>query len=123
MRLSRDEGTQRPSGNGMEDYIFENLNTMYDALEEDVKQLPTNQFCDIAYKELTSTPVETLEKIYRTLELDNFDEVRSIFQQYADSQKEYKKNKFSMDPELKTKIATRWKRYFERYGYEIEPQL
>jgi len=122
MRLSRDEGAQRPSGQGMENYIFDNLNTMYDAFEEDVKELPANQFCDIAYKELTSAPVETLEKIYRTLELGDFDEVRSAFQQYADSQREYKKNKFSMDPELKSQIASRWKRYFERYGYETEPQ-
>ena len=122
MRLSTDEGAQRPSGKGMEDYIFNNLNTMYDAFEEDVKQLPANQLCDIAYKELTSTPVETLEKIYRTLDLGDFNTVRSVFQQHADSQREYKKNKFSMAPELKTKIASRWKRYFERYGYETEPQ-
>jgi len=121
MRLSRDEGAQRPSGKGMEEYIFNNLNTMYEAFEEDVKQLPENQFCDIAYKELTSAPVETLETIYRLLELDGFDKVRSVFQEYADSQKEYKKNKFAMDPELQTQIATRWKRYFERYGYETEP--
>ena len=122
MRLSRDEGAQRPNGKGMEDYIFNNLNTMYDAFEEDVKQLPADQFCDIAYKELTSSPVETLEKIYRTLALGDFDEVRSVFQQYAESQKEYKKNKFSMNPELKSQISSRWKRYFERYGYETEPQ-
>ena len=122
MRLSRDEGAQRPSGKGMEDYIFDNLNTMYDAFDEDVQQLQTNQFCDIAYKELTSAPVETLEKIYRTLELGGFDDVRSVFQEYADSQRTYKKNKFSIDPELQSQIRARWKRYFERYGYATEPQ-
>ncbi|MCL2709784.1 MAG: sulfotransferase [Planctomycetaceae bacterium] len=121
MRLSRDEGAQRPSGKGMEEYIFNNLNTMYDAFEEDVKQLPANQFCDIAYRELTSAPVETLGKIYRSLELEGFDEAESVFQAYAESQKEYKKNKFSMDPELQSQIAIRWKRYFERYGYESDP--
>jgi DNA-binding transcriptional regulator YhcF (GntR family) len=62
--------------------------------------------------------VETLQKIYQTLELDGFNEVKKTFEEYADSQKEYKKNKFSMEPELKEKIASRWKRYFERYGYE-----
>ena len=119
MRLSKDEGAQCPSGEGMEDYVFNNLNTMYDAFDEDVKLLAPNQFCDIAFKDLTAAPVETLRKIYQTLEIKGFDEVESTFQQYADSQKEYKKNKFSMEPELKTKIAERWKRYFERYGYEI----
>jgi hypothetical protein len=119
MRLSKDEGAQLPRGIGMEDYVFNSLNTMYDAFEEDVKTLPTHQFCDIAFKDLTTAPVETLEKIYQTLELDGFNEVKAVFEQYADSQKEYKKNKFSMDPELKVQIAERWKRYFERYGYEI----
>ena len=118
MRLSKDEGAQSPRGKGMEEYIFNSLNTMYDAFEEDVRLLHANQFCDIAYKDLTSAPVETLEKIYRILELDGFEEVRSAFEQYADSQKEYKKNKFSMEPELKSQITERWKRYFERYGYE-----
>ena len=118
MRLSLDEGAQRPPEEGMEDYIFNSHNTMYDAFEEDVKHLPANQFCDIPFKELTSAPVATLEKIYTTLEIGGFDEVRTIFEQYADSQKEYKKNKFSMEPALKAQIAERWKRYFERYGYE-----
>ena len=118
MRLSKDEGAQNPRGIGMEDYVFDSLNEMYDAFEEDIKQLASNQFCDIAFKDLTAAPVETLQRIYQTLELDGFDGVKSIFEQYADSQKTYKKNKFSMEPELKEKIASRWKRYFERYGYE-----
>jgi len=118
MRLSLDEGVQRPSGMGMEDYVFDSLNTMYEAFEEDVKLLAPNQFCDVAFKDLTASPVETLKKIYQTLELDGFDDVKPIFEQHADSQKTYKKNKFSENPELKAKIAERWKRYFERYGYE-----
>ena len=102
----------------MEDYIFNTLNIMYDAFEEDVQQLAANQFCEIAFKDLTSAPIETLQKIYQTLELDGFEKVQTTFEQYAASQKEYKKNKFSMEPELKEQIACRWKRYFERYGYD-----
>ena len=119
MRLSLDEGVQRPSGIGMEECVFDWLNTMYDAFEEDVKQLQANQFCEVAYKDLTAAPVETLARIYQTLELEGFDAARSGFQKHADSQKEYKKNKFSMEPELKIRIAERWKRYFERFGYEV----
>jgi hypothetical protein len=117
MRLSKDEGAQHPTGAGMEEYVFETLNTMYDALEEDVKLLAPNQFCDIAYKELTSSPVETLEKIYRTLELGGFEAAKPVFEEYAVSQKEYRKNTFSLEPELKQQIAHRWAKYFQRYGY------
>ena len=118
MRLSRDEGAQRPTGEGMEDYIFDTLNTMYEAFEEDIKQLKSNQFCEIAFKELTARPMESLEKVYRELELDEFDKVQPIFEEFAASQKSYKKNKFEMTPEIKEEIARRWHRYFERYGYE-----
>ncbi len=118
MRLSKDEGAQRPSGEGMEDYIFDSLNTMYDAFEEDVKHLKPDQYCEVAYKELTARPMESLEKIYRDLNLDGFENVQPIFEDFAATQKSYKKNKFEMAPALKEQIATRWSRYFERYGYE-----
>lgn len=118
MRLSRDEGAQRPNGIGMEEYIFNCLNTMYEAFEEDVKLLRPNQFCEVAYKELAARPLETLEKIYRELELGGFETVRPVFEEFAASQKSYKKNRFEMAPETKERIAERWARYFERYGYE-----
>jgi hypothetical protein len=118
MRLARDEGTQRPNGIGMEDYIFDSLNTMYDAFESDIPLLKQNQFCNVGYKELTTFPVETLEKIYQTLGLGEFEDIRPVFEEYALSQKSYKKNKFEMTAEIKEQIATRWNRYFERYGYE-----
>ncbi len=118
MRLSRDEGAQRPGGKGMDDYIFDSLNAMYDAFEEDVKLLKPDQYCEVAYKELTARPMESLEKIYRDLNLGGFENVRPIFEAFAATQKAYKKNKFEMAPELKEKIARRWHRYFERYGYE-----
>jgi hypothetical protein len=116
-RLSKDEGLQRPK-NGFNDYVFDSLNTMYETFDEDVKLLKPEQFCDIAYNTLAASPVETLEKIYGQLQLGGFEDVRPVVTDYAASQKSYKKNKFSMEAELKAEIAVRWKRYFERFGYE-----
>ncbi len=118
MRLSKDEGVQRPKGEGLEDYIFDSLNTMYEAFEEDIKLLAPNQYCEVAYKELTARPMESMEKIYRDLELGGYETVQPIFEEFAASQKSYKKNKFEIAPEIKEQIATRWHGYFERYGYE-----
>jgi hypothetical protein len=118
MRLSKDEGVQRPQGEGLEDYIFDSLNTMYEAFEEDIQLLAPNQYCEVAYKELTARPMESLEKIYRDLDLGDYETVQPIFENFAASQKSYKKNKFEIAPEIKEKIAHRWHRYFERYGYE-----
>ncbi|MDR1962643.1 MAG: sulfotransferase [Planctomycetaceae bacterium] len=118
MRLARDEGVQRPSGIGMEDYIFNTLNTMYESLEADLEILKPNQFCDIAFKELTGEPIKTLETIYQSLQLDGFETVRPVFEEFAATQKSYQKNQFDLNPETKEQIAIRWHHYFERYGYE-----
>lgn len=118
MRLSKDEGAQRPNGIGMEDYIFNCLNKMYDAFESDLELLRPGQFCEVDYKELASRPMEALEKIYRELNIDDFDGVKPVFEKFAASQKSYKKNKFEMDQKTKDLIAERWSGYFERYGYE-----
>ena len=118
MRLSRDEGAQRPNGEGMEEYVFDSLVRMYEAFAEDVPLLKPGQYCEVAFKELTARPMETLEKLYRELDLDGYENVRPEVEKFAASQKEYKKNKFEIASELKQKIADRWTWYFERYGYE-----
>jgi len=118
MRLSRDEGAQRPNGEGMEEYVFDSLVRMYEAFAEDVPLLKPGQYCEVAYKELTARPMETLEKLYRELELDGYENVRPEIEKFAATQKEYKKNKFEIASELKQKIADRWTWYFDHYGYE-----
>ncbi|MDR0611787.1 MAG: sulfotransferase [Planctomycetaceae bacterium] len=118
MRLARDEGVQRPKGKGLEDYIFDTLNTMYESFEADLKLFQPNQFCEIAYEELTGNPIATLEKIYQCLQLGEFETVLPDFEKFAATQKSYQKNKFDLSTEMKEQIANRWQHYFERYGYE-----
>ncbi|MDO5749017.1 MAG: sulfotransferase, partial [Planctomycetia bacterium] len=62
-----------------------------------------------------AAPVETLERIYSTLNLGDFEANRSTFEEFAQSQKSYKKNKFELAPEMKETIAKRWSKYFDRY--------
>ncbi len=118
MRLARDEGAQRPTEEGMEEYIFSSLVNMYEAFDADIPLLKPGQYCEVAYKELTARPMETIEKLYREIDLDGFENVKPEMEKFAASQKDYKKNKFEMAPELKQKIADRWSWYFEHYGYE-----
>ncbi|MDR2757380.1 MAG: sulfotransferase [Planctomycetaceae bacterium] len=118
MRLAQDEGAQKPKGNGLEDYIFDTFNTMYKVFEADLELLNPNQFCEIAYKELTENPVVTLEKIYQCLELGEFETVQPMFTEFSATQKSYQKNKFDLSQEMKEQITNRWHHYFERYGYE-----
>ena len=117
MRLSKDEGLQVPTGEHMEEDVLVAFEKMYDAFESDVPLLKTGQFADIGYDQLTSAPVDTLEKIYSDLQLSGFDAVKSDLEKFAATQKEYKKNKFTLNPEIKKVIADRWGNYFRKYGY------
>jgi LPS sulfotransferase NodH len=91
---------------------------MYESFETDLKLFHPNQFCEIAYEELTGNPLATLEKIYQSLQLEEFETVQPVLEQFAATQKSYQKNKFNLSTEMKEQIANRWQHYFERYGYE-----
>lgn len=117
LRLAQDEGLQVPTGNELTEYVFSSFLEMYEAFDRDVPLLKPEQFADISFKSLTSDPVGTIRGIYEKLQLDGFDSVASKIQEHADSQREYKKNKFEIDPALAGEIATRWSKYIQKYGY------
>ncbi|MGL4941698.1 MAG: sulfotransferase family protein [Thermoguttaceae bacterium] len=117
MRLATDEGCQRPNGDGLDEKVLATFETMYEAFFEDVALLGDGQFCEVGFDELTASPVETLERIYRELRIDGFETVREEMTNYAATQKHYRKNKFQTDSAVATKIDERWKKYREHYGY------
>lgn len=117
MRLSQDEGCQRPRGEGLEEYVFATFEKMYAAFAEDVPLLSKTQFCEVGYDELTAQPMETLQRIYNELELSGFAQAREVLDAFAATQKHYRKNKFQLAAATAEAITTRWKFYSERYGY------
>lgn len=121
MKISRTHGVQIPRGENLREKVFSDFERMDAAYQEDIKLLRDDQLIDISFDELTSSPVETLEKIYEQLQLGDFDQYRQKFVDFAAAQKSYKKNKFEIAPDIKSEITRRWRGYIERYGYE-EPK-
>lgn len=120
IKLAEVHGIQHPKGKGLEEKILGNFEDMYDAFFEDIKDLKQDQFIDVSYDDLVKTPVETMEKIYKSLDLDGFDDCRQNFADFAATQKSYRKNKFEISPEIADKIKARWNSYLEHYGYTLE---
>ena len=115
-KLSRTHGLQIPKGGPkLEEKVLKNFEDMYDAYLDDVSLIKEGNLCDITYDDLVAEPVATLERIYSTLNLGDFDKNRAVFEEFAQSQKSYKKNKFELAPEMKETIAKRWSKYFDRY--------
>ena len=115
-RLSAVHGLQVPKDTcAIEEKTLKNFEEMYDSFFDALPKLQPGALCEISYDELVDRPVSTLERIYSELNLGRSQENKEIFEQYANSQKSYKRNKFEISAEMKKTILRRWRRYFERY--------
>ena len=84
------------------------------------EELDENHLIEISYDELSSTPMECMEKIYERLDLGEFKKVQPYFETYLNKQKGYKKNTFTpIDSSLKKQINERWKFAFEVWNYQM----
>ena len=80
--------------------------------------IPPNQLIEISYKELDEAPVNTINKIYKSLKINGFKRVETKLTSYCNSLKDYKKNNFpalSIEDELS--VRKKWKIGFEAWKY------
>ena len=117
-RLYEDQGLQLPRYAGLEEHVFETFNRMYAALERDREILGRGQLAEVSYEELVADPIGQVGRIYEELGLGGFEKVLPALESFVAGQKEYKKNRYAMAPELRDQITRRWSRYIEKYGYE-----
>jgi hydrogenase maturation factor HypE len=81
--------------------------------------IPEGNLIEIAYKDLSEKPYETVKKIYDTLSLPDFKEVEPAIKKHLEEVKNYKKNVFKeLSPEQKTRVRKELDFYFREFGYE-----
>lgn len=76
-----------------------------------------NQLVEISYDDLQSQPMTCLERIYSQLGLDKFETDRDAFQAYLKTIETYEKNSFKPPKAMEKTIVSRWRRYFDHWGY------
>jgi len=92
---------------------------MMDCLLNDTRELPSDRFVEFGYDVLDDRPLEAVEAVYDQLGIPGFAEDRPRFQAYLDSIKSYRKNRYDLPEDLRREVATRWRPYFERWGYAV----
>jgi LPS sulfotransferase NodH len=117
-RLYADQGLQRPRYDGLAENVLETFNRMYDAFERDRPLIGPAQLAEISYEALVADPFEAVRRIYEELELGEFESIVPALEDFLSTQKDYKKNRYQISPEIRAEIARRWSRYIEKYGYE-----
>ena len=103
----------------IEDVTIDLFERIYKKAFRELAEMPKEDRIDIRYEDFCRDPEHYLEKIYEQLGLEGYERAKPYFDAYLDSQKNYKKNKFELKPQLRDKINEKLGFYFEYYGYEM----
>ena len=99
----------------VEDMAIQFYKRIYTQYLKDMARVPAGQLVEIAYTDLVKAPIETLEHIYRTLDLPGFETAKPLMQAHVDSQRSYKTNQFQLPDTLRKKINRELGFFFEHY--------
>lgn len=100
-----------------EDVVFVLYRKLMAQFFKDRDLIPGGNIIDVRYSDLDSYPVETLGAVYSQLNIEEFDSVKPIVEQYIESQRAYKKNTFEIDENVKDKVMAEWGDLSKKLGY------
>lgn len=106
----------------MKQDILQNYKMLYEYLQRDLKLIPKDQIIHVKYSDFIASPMDMIEKIYKSLNLDGFEEYKKEFQAYVDLQKKYKPNKHQINEEVIQKVNTYWDSMRENYRFDKLPE-
>jgi hypothetical protein len=116
--LYQTHGMQRPSFQGLEEYVYSTFNRLYERLHEDQKVIPSGQFHELKYEELVADPIGQMGRLYDQLRLGGFERFLPRLKRFLDGQERYEKNRYELSDEQRAQIGNRWGHVIRRYGYE-----
>ncbi|MCD8231404.1 MAG: sulfotransferase [Clostridiales bacterium] len=103
----------------IEDISISLFERIYKKAFVELDRMSAEDRIDIKYEDFCKEPLTYVKNIYDQLGIGGFEEAKPYFEAYLESQKDYQKNVFSLDPVLRDKINSRLGFYFEQYGYEM----
>jgi omega-hydroxy-beta-dihydromenaquinone-9 sulfotransferase len=111
-------GLQTPRYEGLEEYVLQTFERMYDKFERDRPLLSADQFCEIRYEDLVRDPEAGIRQIYEQLELGELDKFLPALRSYLVSTDGYQTNRYpQLTPHQHEQVSQRWGRFFRQYGY------
>ena len=116
-RLYKFEGLQVPRFEGLEEYVLDTFNRVYEVFEKDRRLIDPSRFCEVRYEDIVSDPIGQVQTIYERLGLGRFDEVAGALEKYASEMAEYKTDRYELSPAVRRRITDRWGDYIRKYGY------
>ena len=114
------QGLQRPTAEGLDDWILGQYREMYEAFFEEKQRIPEGHFHEMSFEDLEKHSVEEVRRLYAALHLPDFGEVEPEIAEYVQSRASYRKNVFAeLSPEFRDRISREWKVSFAEWGYSL----
>lgn len=110
---------QTPDPEVVEELLFSWYKELYELFERDRGLIPAGALTEVRYEDLVSHPRDCLQKIYADLDLPGFEKFMARVIPYLESQKNYRRNRYTLDPATQEKVRRRWGPTFSRYGYDL----
>lgn len=120
-RMLRTQFLQFKSHSEVDDKIFYYFNTTMQKYLDERHLIPKENLIEIGFDELEEKPYEVVERIYKDLDIPNYNEALPEIDKYLKSVKNYEKNKFrDIKPEVSERILKEWKFAFDEWGYSYD---
>lgn len=113
------QAMHQPSLEGLDEYVVDCFRRMYDGYFHARPSLDASRLVEIRYEDLVESPVATLQHVYESLRLADFEPVRGAIEAWAETEhRTYQPNRHRLDPSSEAIIRDAWSDYFSLYGYE-----
>jgi hypothetical protein len=111
------QGFHTPRFVGLHEYVLETFTRLHRAVERTRHLVPPGHFCLVRYEDLTADPLGEMQRVYRELDLGDFEPVRPALEQYVAQRADYRPSRHQLDPATRAAVCTAWHEFFQQYGY------
>ena len=79
--------------------------------------LPAGQLTEIRFEDLEADPLRELDRIYHELQIEGFQQVRPVFEEYLHTLQGYRKNRYTWDEQVVRRVEDAWGFAVEQWKY------
>ncbi len=90
---------------------------LYYKYEEEKHLIPKENLMELKFEDFEADAYGMTEEIYRTLNIEGFNESKEAIEKYIGKRKGYKKNKYSYDKHTIETVEKNWSMALEDWGY------
>jgi hypothetical protein len=112
-------GLQRPTFAGLEDYVLETFERLYDRLETTRTLIPPGRLYEVRYEDLVRNPLGVMDDLYRALDLGDFPAAKPAAEAYLAGLRDYATNRYELSPAETAAVTRHWGPVIRRYGYPV----